>query len=152
MIMSDMNYLVQGEASDGRRQIFMQKPHSTWDNFFSGDEINNWIGLNGFATTMTCRRDRLIKGLPNYFFHKISTTPGDIRARVARFTNPITIVKYVTMMAPSAQQEQAAAENGTERNDDVVLPPLQPIKFTKVHVTFQSTSSCNITTVNALNK
>ena len=140
MIMEDLKWLVKDGESDGRRQIFMEKPHSTWDNFFSGDDINNWIGLNGFGTTMTCRRDRLPKGLPNYFFHKISTAPGDKKARVARFNNPITVVKHVSMTpAPAAQ--------GTEGQ-----PATPPIKYTKVHVTFQSTSSCNITTVNALNQ
>ena len=140
MIMEDLKWLVKDGESDGRRQIFMEKPHSTWDNFFSGDDINNWIGLNGFGTTMTCRRDRLPKGLPNYFFHKISTAPGDFKARVARFNNPITVVKHVSMTPAQAAQ-------GTEGQ-----PATPPINYTKVHVTFQSTSSCNISTVNALNQ
>jgi hypothetical protein len=130
MIMEDMKRLVTGEEGDGRRQIFREKPHSTWDNFFSGDDINDWIGLNGFGVTMTCRRDRLPKGVPNHWFHKVATAPGDTKARVARFNNPITVVKHIS-----------------------VTPPTGPtIKYSKVHVTFQSTSSCNITTVNALNQ
>ena len=33
-IMENISNLVEGEESDGRRQIFTLKPHSTWDNFF----------------------------------------------------------------------------------------------------------------------
>jgi hypothetical protein len=146
MVMEDMKCLVKGGEHDGRRQIFMEKPHSTWDNFFSGDDINDWIGVNGFGTTMTCRRDRLPKGLPNCFFHKIATAPGDVKARVARFNNPITIVKHM-----SVSPERVGQQTATEGDEPDVLPN-PPINYTKVHVTFQSTSSCNITTVNALNQ
>jgi hypothetical protein len=54
MIMEDMKRLVTGEEADGRHQIFRETPHSTLDNFFSGDDINDWIGLNGFGVTLTC--------------------------------------------------------------------------------------------------
>jgi hypothetical protein len=142
MVMEDLKHLVQGEEADGRRQIFQEKPHSTWDNFFSGDDINDWIGQNGFGVTMTCRRDRLPRGIPNHFFHKVATAPGDIKARVARFNNPITVVKHVLVTPP--QTGPTEGENG--------LSETPAINYTKVHVTFQSTSSCNITTVNALNQ
>jgi hypothetical protein len=64
MIMEDLNHLVKGEKANGRCQIFQEKPHSTWDNFFSGEDINDWIGQNGFGVTMTCRQDRLPKVIP----------------------------------------------------------------------------------------
>jgi hypothetical protein len=35
--------------------IFSVKPHTTWDNYFSGDPIFDWCGANGFATMMTVR-------------------------------------------------------------------------------------------------
>ncbi len=54
-MMEDLKALCQGEEGDGRRQIFTEKPHSTWDNFFSGDDINDWIGQGGFGVTMTCQ-------------------------------------------------------------------------------------------------
>jgi hypothetical protein len=92
---------------------------------------------------MTCRRDRLPKGIPNCYFHKVATAPGDTKARVARFNNPITVVKHVSL-APHAGPVPTDRENFN--------PTTPPIKYTKVHVTFQSTSSCNMTTVNALNK
>ena len=139
MILEDMKWLVQGQESDGRRQIFMEKPHSTWDNFFSGDDINDYVGVNGYGVTTTCRRDRLPKGVPNCYFHKVSTAPGDKKAKVARFNNPITVVKHVTV-TPADRVEEGEDRTPT------------PIKYTKAHVTFQSTSSCNITTVNALNQ
>jgi hypothetical protein len=145
MIMEDLKHLVQGEEADRRRQIFKEKPHSTWDNFFSGDDINDWIGQNGFGVTMTCRRDRLPRGVPNHFFHKVATAPGDTKARVARFNNPITVVKHV-LLNPVAEGQ---TPEGEADNQPVRTPP---IKYTRVHVTFQSTSSCNITTVNALNQ
>ena len=44
------------------RQIFREKPHSTWDNYFSGDEVLDYLGKNGFAATMTCQRNRLPNG------------------------------------------------------------------------------------------
>jgi hypothetical protein len=143
MILEDLKHLCQGEEADGRRQIFKTKPHSTWDNYFSGCTINDWIGANGYGCTMTCRRDRLPKGIPNHFFHKVATAPGDTKARVARFNNPITIVKHMTVPVTPAAGQGTEGENAQ---------PTPPIKYTKAHVTFQSTSSCNITTVNALNQ
>ena len=154
--MEDLYLLVEGEEAGGRRQIFTEKPHSTWDNFFSGDDINDWIGQNGFGVTMTCRRDRLPRGVPNHFFHKVATAPGDTKARVARFNNPITVVKHVVVGEPrEAEQEPAEAEGEPaegEPEGENAQPGTPPLKFTRVHVTFQSTSSCNITTVNALNQ
>jgi hypothetical protein len=142
MVMEDLNFLVEGEQADGRRQIFIQKPHSTWDDFFSGDDISDWIGRNGFGITMTFRRDRLPRGVPNHWFHKVATSPDDTKARVARFNNPIAVVKHVVI------PPEGKTEGETEGDTGPVLSP--PIKYTRVHVTFQSTWSCNITTVNAL--
>jgi hypothetical protein len=59
MVMEDLKCLVQGEEADGRQQIFSEKPHSTWDNFFSGNDINDWIGEKCFGVIMTCQHDRL---------------------------------------------------------------------------------------------
>ena len=55
-IMEVMKLMVEGE--DGyERKTFHENPHSTWENYFSGDQIMNWLGGNGFGSTMTCRRD-----------------------------------------------------------------------------------------------
>jgi hypothetical protein len=80
-----------------KRQIFREKPHLTFDNYFSGDTIMDWTGANGFSATMTCRRDRLPRGIENKYFHKESTQNGNKQAIVGRFNNPITLVKTVTV-------------------------------------------------------
>ena len=108
-----------GGVRTSRNQIFRAKPHSTWDNYFSGDIIFDWLGRNGFGATMTCRRDRLPHGVPEGFLCK-KTTPPDARSKAARFNQPICLVKTTP-------------------------------EYERLHVTFQSTSSCNIATVNALN-
>jgi hypothetical protein len=144
-VMEGILPLVKGELqgrNDTRRQIFVRKPHSTWDNFFSGCRIMNWLGTNGFSATMTCRRDRLPSSIPGMYLHKESTAPGDKAARFGRFNNPITIVKkFLVPPAPVLQEE--------EEGEPIL--PAAPITFTRVHVSFQSTSSCNISTVSALN-
>jgi hypothetical protein len=43
---------VRGEASSELQQIYVQKPHCTWDNFFSGDVILNHLGKNGFGASL----------------------------------------------------------------------------------------------------
>jgi hypothetical protein len=128
-LLETLNGLVQGEpAADGRRQIFKKKPHSTWDNFFSGDQICDHAGANGFGMTMTCRRDRLPNGIPAENMCKKKTS-NEARPKAARFNQPINLVKIVP-------PDEAANRKG----------------YVRVHTTFQSTSSCNISTVNALNE
>ena len=96
------------------------------DNFFSGEKIANWIGENGYACTMKCRRDRLPSGVPGKFFHK-KRTDGSNKSRVAQFFQPVVAVNEV------------AAEG-------------DKLAYRKFYVSSQSTSSCNIQTVNALNE
>jgi hypothetical protein len=112
----------------GLCQIFAKRPHSTWDNFFSGDQIFDWLGKRGFAATMTCRRDRLPSKVPKEYLH-FQKTPSDTRSRAARFNEPVTAVKQTLFTL-----------------DDTLHMP-----YKRVHVSFQSTSSTNISTVNALN-
>ena len=101
-------------------KIFREKPHTTWDNYFSGDAVMDWLGTNGFGATMTCRRDRLPAKVKGEFLHK-KKTDVTVRSKVARFLHPIVIV---------------------ETTDT----------YQRVHTSFQSTSSCNISTVNALSE
>ena len=117
MCLNKLNKMVIGNDGNNKK-IFKQKPHITWDNFFSGDTILDWIGRQGFGTTMTCRRDRLPSDIKGMYLHKKKTDTSP-RTKVARFMNPIVAVKT----------------NET---------------YQRVHVSFQSTSSCNITTVNAM--
>ena len=77
---------------------------------------------------MTTRRDRLPAGPKSRYWHKKGTSPADKKARVARFLQPIVAVKKVLFDVNSRHKS-----------------------YTQVDCSFQSTSSCNITTVNALN-
>jgi hypothetical protein len=61
------------------------------DNFFSGDQIFDYMGNQGFGTLMTCRRDRLPGGIPDTFLSKKKTDTGE-RPKVARFNFPIVLV------------------------------------------------------------
>ena len=71
---------------------------------------------------MTSARDRLPSDIKSQYLHKQQTTPKNKYAKVARFANPIIAVKN----NPKGEWQC-------------------------VHVSFQSTSSCNFSTVNALN-
>ena len=122
-LLEKLQPMVVGESGQ-MKKIFRKKPHVTMDNFFSGDKICDWIGSNGFGCTMTCRRDRLPSGVPAKYWHK-EKTDSSPKTKVARFFQPVVAVKTVK------------SKNGMN-------------KYTKVHVSFQSTSSCNLSTVNAL--
>ena len=113
------------DTSTSNFQIYDQNPHVTMDNYFSGDKVLDWIGSKGFGATMTCRRDRLPSSIPSKYLHK-QKTDSSKRTKVARFLNPVVAVKTF-----GAKDENSSA-------------------YRRVHVSFQSTSSCNIGTVNAL--
>ena len=83
----------------------------------------NYLGANGYGGVFTCARNRLPKGVKKHSFHHIKTDSSQ-KTKVARFYEPVVAVKKM---------------NGA--ND---------IEYERVHVSFQSTSSCNISTVNAL--
>jgi len=129
-----INPLIYGnpkDVGDTRRQIFEAPPHITLDNFFSGDQVLQYLGERGYQATMTCRRDRL----PNLgrgkadkiFFNHVSGRTVDYRSKVARFEQPIVAVKHV-----AANQETGSRP------------------YTLTHCTFQSTGGTNISGVNAL--
>jgi hypothetical protein len=120
---------IEGEIEiEGLRQIFTERPHTTWDNFFSGCQIFDWLGEKGFGATMTCRRDRLPCQVPKEYLHAKKTV-SDTRSRAARFNEPVTAVKQTLFS----------------------LDDTEHMPYKRVHVSFQSTSSTNISTVNALN-
>ena len=111
---------------NGINQIFSRFPHTTWDNYFSGDKIMDWLGQRGFGAMMTCRRDLLPAGIPGKYLHKKKTDVSK-RTKVARYLEPVVCVKNMP-----AERHNAAHK--------------------RVHVSFQSTSSCNFTTVNSINE
>ena len=72
---------------------------------------------------MTSGRSYLPKDIKSEYLHKLKTDPANKYSKIARFAEPIVAVK----------------------NDPQG-------KWQRCHVSFQSTSSCNISTVNALNE
>ena len=84
MIMEKVDELVVKPNPQKKQQIFSEKPHSTWDNFFSGDNIMDWLGRKGFGATMTCQCDHLPSSISGHYMHKKKTST-DLRSRVVRF-------------------------------------------------------------------
>ena len=122
-----INPLVVGQSKaedDMRRQIFPEKPCLGMDNHFSGDDVDNYLGSNGYKAIMTRARNRLPKECKVDSFHHAKAVPVDARSKMARYENPVVSVKHVT----------------PEKGDP----------FCVVHVSFQSTGSTNITAINAL--
>ena len=103
-----------------RMTLWNELPHFTWDNYFSGDQIFDFMGNEGFGALMTCRRDRLPSGIPEKYISKKKTDTGE-RSKVARFNRPIVLVHKSEV-------------------------------YQRVHVSFQSTSSCSLSSVNSLPK
>ena len=111
------------DGSEGnKKKLFRNKPCITADNFFQNDRIMEYLGEMGFGGIMTSARNSLPKDIKSHYLHKEKTDPKNKQAKVARFAQPIVAVKNV----PGSHQ--------------------------RIHVSFQSTSSCNISTVNALNE
>lgn len=109
-------------------RIFDEPVHFTMDNHFSGDNVVKFLGEKGYGATMTTRRNRLCKDVPNKYFHHRREAVNR-RSKAARFENPIVAVK--TVHQPP----------GSEHKD-----------YRVVLTSFQSTGSTNITTVNALDR
>ena len=104
------------------RGILRKQPHMTWDNFFSGDAILEYAAEKGFGLTMTCRRDRL----------------PDKHVIAGKYWH-----KEKTDSGPrpkAARYEQPIF--AIKRVGNSLIQ----------HTSFQSTSSCNISSVNALNE
>ena len=102
------------------RAIFSQKPHITWDNYFSGQPIMEYAAEQGFGVTSTISRDHLPRGVPTKYWCKAKTATTK-RSKHARYENPIFAVKRIGQSVATV-------------------------------TSFQSTSSCNIASVNALNE
>jgi len=105
------------------KPIFREKPHITWDNYFSGDQTMHYVAEKGLGITCTVNRGRLSGKVPNQYWHKALTKVTD-RTRAAHYESPVVAIKR------------------------------DPDKWgTSVwqHTSFQSTSLCNISHVNAIN-
>lgn len=131
-LLDDLTPLVVGEEkeeSDKRRQIFPGKFCLAMDNHFSGDVTSRFIGENGFKSVKTNRRDRLPAACSKDSFHHRKDVDHNAASRMARFAEPIIAVCEVRQ------------PEGSEKSD-----------YRVVHVSFQSTGSTNIQTVNALSE
>jgi len=105
------------------KQIFREKPHITWDNYFSGDQTMQCIAEKGLGITCTVNRDCLPGKVPKQYWHKEMTKVSD-RHRAARYKSHVVAIKRdPTKWGSSVWQ----------------------------HTSFQSTSSCSISHVNAIN-
>ena len=91
--------------------------------------MTKFLGERGYDKTMTCRRDRLPVGVDKKFFHHIKAVQVNQVSRVARFEHPVVAVKHVNNPPDSGKSS-----------------------YSLVHVSFQSTGSCNISTVNSLSE
>ena len=121
--------LVRGREKDEgdlRRQIFRQPMVFGMDNHFPTKDVADFIGQHGFGQVSTIRRDRLPKECNKESFHYVKAVAVDDRSRMAQFEQPVVAVKHVE---PSSGEP-----------------------YNIVHVSFQSTGSTNIQTVNALSE
>ena len=97
----------------------------------------NWLGGNGFGATMTHRRDRLPGDI------KVSTskkTESSEKKNVARLFYPIVYTNNT-----EKEVEKITSGDGEE------IEHITRKAFKRVHMSFHSTESCNISTINALN-
>jgi hypothetical protein len=59
---STKNLLDGKEYTVPKKKIYVKRPHITADNHFSGKNVMDYIGKNGFGITTTCHRDHFPKG------------------------------------------------------------------------------------------
>ena len=89
-IMEAMKLVAAGEEVDERKLIH-EHQHSIWDNYCSRDKIMNWIGGNGFAATITFRKDRLPGDIEEQYLH--TKTEYSDKAMVTLFLHPVVATK-----------------------------------------------------------
>ena len=109
------------DVTSDRKKIFAKRPTFTTDNYFCSEQSLNIAGERNCGAIFTNARTRLPPEIAMKYLHKEKTSPVQKHAKTARMLQPIIAVK-------------------NDKHD-----------FQRVHVSFQSTSSCNIVTVNALN-
>jgi hypothetical protein len=94
----------------------------TWDNFFSGDDIMMYAAEQGFGLTMTCRHDRLPES------------------------------KVIAGKHWHKEKTDSKARPKAARYEQPIFAIKRVGNSLIQHTSFQSTSSCNISSVNALNE
>jgi hypothetical protein len=58
---------VEDGEDDKRMFLWDELPHFTWNNYFSGDQIFDYMGNLGFDALMMCRRDGLPSRIPEKY-------------------------------------------------------------------------------------
>jgi hypothetical protein len=93
LLMEQLEKIVVGtrEVPNGMQKIFREKPHTTWDYYFSGDLMFDCLGTNGFGATMTCCCDPLPSIVPGEYFHK-KKTKSSACSNAARFLHLVVSV------------------------------------------------------------
>ena len=92
------------------------------DNYFVTDAFIDWDGNAGLGIIGTNPMNMLPKDITPFYLHKDNTNTTMKHTKAARFFDPIVAVKKYLR------------------------------GFQRVHVSFQSTSSCNIVSVNTINE
>ena len=80
-----------GDDGDNKMTLWNELPHFTWENYFLGNQIFDYMGNLGFCALMTCQQDRLPGGIPEKYLSKKKTDMAD-RSKIARFNRPIVLV------------------------------------------------------------
>ena len=106
------------DPTDKRKQIFDEPVHIAMYNFFSGDKVLTFLGEQGWKATMTCRRDRLPRGVPRSYFNFIKAAPVNARSKAARFEQPIIAVRNVKQPQKETSTEDAKVQGKTPVKDD----------------------------------
>jgi len=124
---SEIRHLVEKYVheyvGDGDNCLWSEKPHIVADNYFTHELLLDWLGKNGYGYLGTAARNQLIKGMNTSYFHKEKMTVNRVN-KAARFTKPIVFSKLKKSVKGNL--------------------------YRRVHVSFQSTGSTNIATVNSI--
>ena len=120
--------------------MFSTKPTITYNNFFSGDQTMKFCETLEFGLLTTVRRNMLPKQILVQYLHKESKSPSNVYTKVARFLHPIIAIQKVSLN-PLESSSSVGLHDSTTTS----------ISYSKVHISFQNTSSCNIARVNTLN-
>ena len=85
--------LITTPKDPNKKKIFRKKPVITADNFFFDDKMCEFIGENGYGSIGTNARNVLPKGIEKKYLHGEKHQSGDKYSKVARYMNPIVVVK-----------------------------------------------------------
>jgi hypothetical protein len=78
--------LVKGDSkdpTDKRKQIFNERVHMAMDNFFSSNDVLQYLGEGGWKAMMTCGCHFLPKSVPKKYLNFIKAAPKNYRSKVA---------------------------------------------------------------------